>query len=283
MQDKLAALRHKQQITQLATLEKSVIRALEQTVRYLDGKTSKTEVVNQLKEIGTPDALKVVEAVNGLHTTLKTHKNTDLSEVSSLLKELINKPHQEVKIPEQKDSVSVSNLKDVDFSKLEKAIKDLRLDGPTVNVDAPDLSPIKSGLSDVVNAIKAIVIPKPQTMSTTKLETEAEKTNKILTDQTKKLQEIVDKPVGGGGGGGNGTPYVNPLGKATYVQVDSDGNIPIIPKNGLLPFKWDDLTFSNADVNGNYQTGTVKSAAATVATLEFTYDGSSKLTRVRRL
>jgi hypothetical protein len=52
---------------------------------------------------------------------------------------------------------------------------------------------------------------------------------------------------------------------------------------GLLPFEFDDIQFSNADVNGNYQTAVVKNDALTVATLTLSYDGSSKLTGVTRV
>lgn len=52
--DKLALIQHKQQLNQIAQMEQSVVRAVEQLVKYLDGKTTKTQVVNQLTQIGTP-------------------------------------------------------------------------------------------------------------------------------------------------------------------------------------------------------------------------------------
>lgn len=51
---------------------------------------------------------------------------------------------------------------------------------------------------------------------------------------------------------------------------------------GLLPFPFDDIQFSNADGNGNYQTGIVKNGGATVATLSLTYDGNSNITGITR-
>ena len=51
---------------------------------------------------------------------------------------------------------------------------------------------------------------------------------------------------------------------------------------GLLPFEFDDLQFTSADDNGNYQVGTLRLSGSTVATLALTYDASSNLTRITR-
>lgn len=233
--DKLALIQHKQQLNQIAQMEQSVVRAVEQLVKYLDGKTTKTQVVNQLTQIGTPDALKVADAVKAMHETLMSHKNTDLTEVTKLLKQVvveISKPAKEITIPEQKDTIKVSNLKDIDFTTLEKAVKAIKLD-PKIDVKAPDvrvetdLKPLQKSLTEVIAAVKAIIIPETPKTDLTKLEAEATKTNKQLEEANKKLQKIVEKPVGGGGGGGSGTSFKDSTGRLVYVELDGNGNIPV--------------------------------------------------------
>lgn len=71
---------------------------------------------------------------------------------------------------------------------------------------------------------------------------------------------------------------------ALIAAVDNGDGTYSLKTNagGLLPFEFDDLQFSNADGNGNYQTAVIKNDTVTVATLTLTYDGSSKLTRITR-
>ena len=61
-----------------------------------------------------------------------------------------------------------------------------------VNVDAPNLKPIETGLKGVEKAVKAI--PKPKDVDFKPVITEQKK-------QTKLLKDIRDTPSGGGGGG----------------------------------------------------------------------------------
>lgn len=72
-----------------------------------------------------------------------------------------------------------------------------------------------------------------------------------------------DKTWATGGGGGGGSSSSQTL-------------------TGLLPFEFDDLIFTNADANGNYQTGTVKKNGSTLATLTLSFDSNSNLTRITR-
>jgi hypothetical protein len=76
--------------------------------------------------------------------------------------------------------------------------------------------------------------------------------------------------------------YNSGTGNYDRLQIDSSGGIKTSATGGLIPMAFDDIQFSNADANGNYQTGVVKSAGATVCTLTFAYDGSSNVTRVTR-
>jgi hypothetical protein len=202
---KIAKIRHQQQLNKLTSVEGTLASSVSRLIRFLDNKTTKTEVVNQLKEIGTPDALKVVAAVNEVHEHLKTLKNTDLSEVTDLLKGILDKKQPEVKIPEQKDTIKVSNLKDIDFATLEKAIEKaitnqkapvVNVPKTTVQVAAPDMSALK----EIVQAVKEITYPEIPKTDLTTVEQNTEKTNQQLEEANKKLQKLVEKPTGGGGG-----------------------------------------------------------------------------------
>jgi len=51
---------------------------------------------------------------------------------------------------------------------------------------------------------------------------------------------------------------------------------------GMFTKPYDDLVFSNADANGNYQTLNSKLAGVTQETYSLSYDASSNLTRFHR-
>lgn len=214
--------------------QETVLKSFSSLVDYLDNRVSRTKVVNQLTEIGTPDALRVVEAVNELHTTLKTHKNTDLSELTSLMRGVLKQAEQ---IP--KSLPDTPEQKFVDYSKqfegleratraVEKVVKQQKLvaEAPIVNVpqakvnvEAPNLTPLQDSIKEVVKAVQAIVIPE------TKLDTAP--VEKLLKKSNKLLGEILDKPVGGSGGGGRATPYQDSGGMPAFVELTVDGNVPV--------------------------------------------------------
>lgn len=218
-------------------LRRDVVESFKYLVDYLERRTSKTQVVNQLREIGTPDALKVVDAVNQLHTTLKG-KDVDLTPLTEAftkgmagLEEAVkNIPKTE--IPEQIDNTKQFNALTNAIKAVEGAIKAqetnveapvVNVEAPNVTVDAPDLKPFVKELTKAFdNAISGIKYPELPRTDLTKLEKEAEK-------QTKLLKEIKEKPVGGGGGGATGrtTPYENSTGIPMFVQLTDDGNIPV--------------------------------------------------------
>jgi hypothetical protein len=219
---------------QLVDLENNILTAFNALIRFLDGKTTKTEVVNQLKSISTPDVDKVVTAVSKLDKDILANKldlKPLIKELQQIKREMSLVPKSLPKLPEQKDSIKVTNLDEVtlDTSSLEKAIKSLKLD-PVIDVKTPDvhtapldLSPVKDGLLNVIKAIKAQKYPEMSEIPTTDLS----KVEKELQKHTKQLKEIIDKPVGGGGGGGgNGTPYVDSTGKPQTVELVS-GKVPI--------------------------------------------------------
>ena len=99
-------IRHNDLITQSIQTQETILRAFSSFVDYLDNRVGKTEVVNQLKTIGTPDALKVVDALNSLHETLKTHENTDLTEVTAIMQAVLDEAKLIPKeLPQLKDIV----------------------------------------------------------------------------------------------------------------------------------------------------------------------------------
>lgn len=224
---------HSELMNGLSRLESSQTQAFSALIRFIDGKTTKTEVVNQLEKIGTPDAFKVMSAVNDMHSTLKKLKNTDLSPVTDLLSKLVTEvsqiPKENPEIPEV-DSVEINNLPDFEDynTKLIEAVRSIdvkpvvNLPAPEVKVDAPvinlenDFTTLEKALKDVVSAIQNQVFPEPKDIDLTKVEKKLDKANEHLKTISEK------KFGGGGGGGGNGTPYVDATGKPVNVVVGFD-------------------------------------------------------------
>lgn len=282
----LALQRHDELVKETRQVQEAVVQAFSMLIDYLDKKTTKTEVVNQLTEIGTPDALKVVESVNSLHDTLKTHENTDLTEVTSILKDVLAEAKQlpkekvDITIPEQKDYVAQFKELTKAINSVEKVVKGQKLvaEAPIVNVpetqvnvEAPDLKPlatsIGSGSKDVVKAVKGIKIPE---LDTTPVEKLLKKTNKLL-------EELPDYMPSGGGGG---TSWVatDSNGVPVPIQLEADGSLKVttataptyLIKNISPP---DDPEISTYKYFG-YETvdGDWRIMRKTLATNEFGYD-----------
>ena len=229
---KLRTEQHTKAVAQLSQLEGNVLRAIELLVKFLDKKVTKTELINQLDTISTPDVDKVVKAVEKLDGTVQQNK-LDLSGVEKELKNAVEQLRQVPKshpdAPEAIESVKVSNLSDIDLKPLLKAVNalDLKVEAPIVNVDAPkvdvaapDLKPIKAIFTDLLKAVNKIKMPDVEATDMSKVEKE-------LAKQTKKLDELIKKPVGGGGGGGNGSPYTDSTGKVMNVELETDGSVPV--------------------------------------------------------
>jgi hypothetical protein len=214
-------------------LQETIVRVVKSLFDYLDGHTSKTVVVNQIKDFATSqDTEKVVSALDSLHTTLKTHENTDISPLT----EVMNKVLSEVKsLP--KDKLELPEQKFVDYSEaitqltlaveaVETAVKsqettvkapDVNVEAPVVKVDAPDLKPLEKAFKTAISGIK---IPEQKVTDIKPLVDEQKKSNKLL-------KEIADKPVGGAGGGGGGraTPYEDASGIPAFVTLEN-GAVP---------------------------------------------------------
>jgi len=218
----------------LQALDQRMIEIARSLVKYMDGKVTKTEVTNQLKTIGTPDALKVMKAVNDMHSTLKKHKNTDLTEVTRVMKGILKHVAQlpkENPTYEAFEAVSVTNLPDFDshYQKLEKAISGLDIK-PQVNVEAPkvevkptdvivqapDLSELNKDLRNVIKAVKEIVIPEAPKTDLSGLEKKQDQANTLL-------QKLFDKP---GASFKTDLPFENEDGHLTRITIGTDNALP---------------------------------------------------------
>lgn len=262
---------YKQRTAQLDALESTVVDAFTALIRFMDGKTTKTEVVNQLKSISTPDVDKVVVAISNLDKDVLANK-LDLKPLeqglNALKRELSLIPKTLPKIPEQRDSVKVTNLSEVklDTSAVEKAIKALKLDpkidvkAPMVSVDAPNLKPLQDAMLDLLKAVQKIKIPEVPKTDLKTLEDEAKSTNKKLDTANKKLQELIEKRVGGGGGGGSGTSFVDENGNLTYVET-INGSIPVASSSPIYKLLLDDYTTPSVTYVGKAALGSATSSA----------------------
>lgn len=229
----MADKQYQDRTAQLNALDDTIVKAFSVLIQFMDGKTTKTEVTNQLKSISTPDVDKVVQAVLKLDKDILSNK-LDLKPVTDALngmkRELGLIPKSLPKIPEAKDSVKVTNLDEIklDTSEVVSAIKALKLEAkaPIINEKDVDLKPLQNVMLDLLKAVqnqKPVVIPEFPKIP----ETDLSKVEKKLDESNKHLKAIVDKPVGGGGGGGNGSPYVDSTGKMVYVEVTPAGKIPV--------------------------------------------------------
>jgi hypothetical protein len=264
--------------TSLDTQE-TILKSFKFLIDYLDHpeRISKTVITNQLKEIGTPDALKVVKAVEELHSTLKTHENTDLSEVASLLKGVLHEarqiPKSQVQIPKE---VTIANQIDLssELKSLLDAVKAIRLvaeapkvtlPAPIVNVDAPDLSPVDKGLKAVEKAVKSLEFPEYKTNN--------QEVEKLLKKTNKTLSSILDKPVSrGGSGGGRATPYEDANNIPFFPQVDSNGRIPVYQAQD---FDYLDVQQTDADTE-TFVFKTGGSGGTAVRTITINYTSADK-------
>jgi len=156
-------VQNSQDIIHLRSIEQTIIRSFAEIVKYLDGHTSKTEVINQLKSIGTPDVDKVVAAVKALDTTIKSTQAVDTSKLEKALQSL------------SLDSVRVTNLSDLDkrLDAVTKAVKGIKFN-PVIDVKTPEakvtvqqegLEPLQAAMLEVVQAVRDIDIPAAEPVS----------------------------------------------------------------------------------------------------------------------
>jgi hypothetical protein len=291
--------KHDELIDSSIELSNTVLSAFSSLIRYLEGHTTKTEVVNQLRSIGTPDALQVIPYVIELNKTMAKLENTDLTQVTKLMSDMLEETKKIPKeLPEQKEQQFIDYSKQFDglksaiesvgkFVKAQKLIAEapiVNVPETTVNVEAPDLKSLQTPLKDILKAVKQIVIPEFKTDNTS-LETLVKKSNKLL-------KEIVDKPVSAGGGGGGVVSYVDSAGYASPVTKNADGSIPVTDSsitNGtqvtqIKETPPTDSTKNNAAITLTYSGNYVSTIKTTINSVDYTrtlsYDVTGKLTGV---
>lgn len=144
-------------LQQIGNQQQQMVEALRSVVDWMNGRTLKTEVINQLKSVSTPDVDKVVEAITKLDGTV-SGQTFDTTRLEQAL--------QGVSL----DSVRVTNLSDLDkrLDAITKAVKSIKFD-PIIDVQTPEavvtvqsesLAPLQNAMLQVVQAVKAIELPE---------------------------------------------------------------------------------------------------------------------------
>lgn len=273
------ARRHFESIDASRATQKTILEAFKSLVAYLDNpqRVTKTSIVNQISSIGTPDALKVADAVKALHDTVKTHKNTDLSEIASLLKsvlkevEQVPKNHNKIDIPSPVDNTrQLIDLAEA-IKAVDKSIKEQKLiaEAPIVNVPETivkvpkvDFTPIKEEQEktrkEFIKAVKGIILPE---FNIKPLESQLKKLNKLF-------DEFLDSVPSGSGGGGGIASYVDSNGIVNPVQKEPDGSIPVtvVSSSALKKTLIDKTTTTDVVYVGKADIGTATSSNAWLIT-----------------
>lgn len=267
--ERQSQVRHDEGVNSNSAVSETIINVAESIVKYLEHKTTRVEITNHLKSIGTPDALKVIPVLRELQRTLATHKNTDLTEITAVMKQVLDEakliPKEHPDFPESHKPIDHT----AQFESLEETLKAVgkliedkdmvveapvvKLPAPIVHVDAPDMTPVQTGLRDVVKAVGGIVIPE--------FKTDNAKVEELLKGANKLLKDLLEKPISSGGSGGGSTWIAtNSDGIPMPIGVDAHGSIattsPITKK--LI----DDTTTANVTYIGDAPPGTATSAAA---------------------
>lgn len=258
--------RHAELLLDNTKTQEVIVKSFAKLVDFLDNRVSRTEVVNQLKQIGTPDVEKVVTALDSLHETLRTHENTDLSEITQVMQALLQearqipKSHNKIDIPKPIDNSKQLEDLAAAVKAVEEAVKAQKLTAEPVvnvpetqvNVEAPDLKPIEKSIAksstEVVKAVEGIKLPEFNT----------DPVEKLLKKSNTLLKEIADKPVGGGGGGGRATPYEDNDGIPAFGLVNPDRSLATGSKPQAV--RIDDTTTANTTYIGKALIGSTTAA-----------------------
>lgn len=226
-------IKHAALIDSNTQTQQVIVEVMRGLVDFLDNNVSQTEVVNQLHEIGTPDAYKVVEAVNQLQQTLEHREQIDLSQITELLHavlqetEKIPKSHNVIDIPDPIDNSEQLKSLETAIKAVETSIKAQKLTAEApivnvpetvVNVEKTDLTTLekeqKQTRTDLVKAIKGIVIPKTDVKP---IEKELKKLNKLFN-------EFVEYGTGSSGGGNSGVQSTLIRNNNSIAVVNPDGS-----------------------------------------------------------
>jgi len=271
----------------LSDIESAISQSAKTITKYLDGKVTKTELVNQLDSVRTPDVEKVTELLEQIKQSISEQQPTDLTPITDGIQAVISTTKQLAdKIPtnEAKDYTDGLNALLSTAQDIEQTLKDKELSvnvaAPNVAVDAPDLKPLHADNQKIIKAITDIAMPKFSTA-------ELQDGQKELLDVLKK---ILAKPVGGGGGGvqttltrnDNAIAVVNPDG--SNVGGSSGGGltdaelratpVPTTINNTLVPEQHDEIQATYPTTSSEVYT--YKLSGVSVAVVTVTYADATK-------
>ena len=177
---------------QIDDFETTIVNAFNSLIRYMNGSVSKTEVVNQLDTIKTPDVQLVVNAIEQMDSNLssKTNDYTEIINAFAGIKSELEKLPKELPKFEQLDTIKVSNLSEIDFTKIVDSIKSIKFEAkpqvdvkaPIINVEKMDIQPLIREIINVAKCIKDTKYPEIPKTDLSKLE-------KLSSDGNKKIDE----------------------------------------------------------------------------------------------
>lgn len=145
---------------------------------------------------------------------------------------------------------------------------------PTVNVEAPNVkvapTPVKLDFSKVENILQTEV-PKAFEEAINRLP------QPEIPDHSELLQQLVET-----------NEWLASIDRATRLKPQAPNQLKVVnPDNSYVGSptifrEFDDIEFSNADANGNYQTILFKLSGVTQKTLLLVFDGNNKVTSITR-
>lgn len=231
--------RHQESSKNNSMMQHAIFESFNALVGAIQGDNTKGEAISLI--VSTLDKL---DSKLGDHNTELETVKAGLDTLQKQLKEVpVGDLKQLPKFLQQRETIKVSNLKDLDaaFKSIEQAIKAQNLHvespkvtveapkittpAPVVNVEAPDLSSLLKPLETLHKTFKSFRIPVPEKIDLAPLEKGQTKTNKILKD-------ILEKPVSGGGGGSQSWTATNTAGVPMPLNLDSSGNLKVTSSGG---------------------------------------------------
>ncbi len=212
------ATQHSQDLANLR-MQEVFVKSIQSLAKFIEGHTTKTIVMNQLKDYATSDDMESLgKFLLDINKELKTHENTDLTPVVTVLEEAVSElksiPKDKLKItfPEQQDYTNAFKELLGATKEVMSAIKAQKLvaeapivtyEAPDIHVDAPDLKPLSKDLEkSFLKAVKSIVFPEFDVSEVVK---EQKNTTKAVEKAIRVLEEM---PTGGSSGSSSIAPFL---------------------------------------------------------------------------
>lgn len=258
----------------LTTTVANAVKALIDFQKTFQPRVSVTNQKDFPTSIKTPDVQGVIDSLNSLEKSLSGIKPDDsqiLTALATLNQNIQKLPTSFPVFPKPLEAVKVANQPDYkkDFAELQKAVKQIDVK-PAVTVKQDkvnlDITPVVKALGEVISAVGGIEIPESP-------ETDLEP----LITATKAVQTSIDSlvfPVAN-----YVLPFKTPTGAATQALVNSAGNL--VSDNTIFE-TFDDIKFTNPDLDGNYQTVTFKLGGVTKHVLTMAFDINENVTSIVR-